>query len=186
MSELLRHDVVVHDVAVADVDVARIITDRFLDARDPLAARLAEARARLEQEQGSGGVYFEANRYLAMAFVTAVEGNTAETERLVRVWLREAAHDNAELAGLRHHACRALAMAAAASAAVECLRSGLVSPSQVIPFVEPFLPYYDSLRNDPGFVELVAEIQGEYREQLAEQTKNGRGTSADPGRGKAR
>lgn len=66
---------------------------------------------RLEQEQGSAVDYFHANQYLAMAFVTAVEGNTPETERLVRVWLREATQDHAELAGLRHHACRALALA---------------------------------------------------------------------------
>jgi hypothetical protein len=31
-----------------------------------------------------------------MAFGTAVEGGTAETERLVRVWLREATQDLAE------------------------------------------------------------------------------------------
>jgi hypothetical protein len=51
-------------------------------------------------------------------------------------------------------------MAAAVSAAVECVRSGLSELSFVMPFVEPFLPYYDSMRNDPGFVEFLAEIQG--------------------------
>ncbi len=145
---------------VGDMDLARIITVWFQDPKGPAVSRLVEARAKLEQEQGSGVLDFNANRHLAMAFVTAVKGNTAEIERLVRVWLREAARDQTELAVLRHHACRALAMATAASAAVECLRSGLVQPSQVIPFIEPFLPYYDSLRNDPGFVEFLAEIRG--------------------------
>jgi len=78
----------------------------------------------------------------------------------VRAWLREATRDLAELTVLRHHACRALGLAGAASAAVECLRSGLAEPSQVMPFIEPFLPYYDSLRNDPVFVEFLAEIHG--------------------------
>ena len=95
-----------------------------------------------------------------MAFVTGAEGNTEETERLVRIWLREATRDLAELAGRRHYACRALGMDAAVSAAVECVRSGLAEPSFVMPFVEPFLPYYDSIRNDPEFVEFLAEIQG--------------------------
>jgi hypothetical protein len=29
-----------------------------------------------------------------------------------------------------------------------------------MPFVEPFLPYYDSLRNDPEFLEFLVAIQG--------------------------
>jgi TolB-like protein/DNA-binding winged helix-turn-helix (wHTH) protein len=145
-------------LGVPDIDLARIITKRFLVPQDPLVPHLVEARARLERERGSGVDYFDANRYLALAFITAVEGKTAETERLVRVWLRDTTQDQAELATLRHYACRALGMAAAASATVECLRSGLAEPSQVIPFIEPFLPYYDSLRNDPGFVEFLTEI----------------------------
>jgi hypothetical protein len=36
-------------------------------------------------------------------------------------------------------------MTAAAAAAVECLRSGLAEPCQVIAFVELFRPYYTSL-----------------------------------------
>jgi TolB-like protein/DNA-binding winged helix-turn-helix (wHTH) protein len=144
----------------ADIDLARLITNRFLDAKDPQVVRLAEARARLAQGPGSGSQRLDTNRNLAMAFITAVEGNAPETERLVRVWLREVTPDHAELALLRHYACRALGIAAAAAAAVECLRSGLREPSRVIPFIEPFLPYYDSLRSDPGFVEFLAEIQG--------------------------
>jgi TolB-like protein/DNA-binding winged helix-turn-helix (wHTH) protein/Flp pilus assembly protein TadD len=148
--------------SVPDINLAltRVITSRFLDAQNRLDPRLVEARARLKQEQDSEASYFETPKYLAMAYLTAAEGDTAETERLVRTWMREATRDRAELALLRHHACRALGMAAAAAAAVECLRSGLVEPSQVTPFIEPFLPYYDSLRSDPGFVEFLAEIQG--------------------------
>jgi hypothetical protein len=105
----------------------------------------------------------------SVATITAAEPATPSAEPLRSPATDQpSATGHAELAALQHHACRALAMAAAASAAVECLRSGLVEPSQVIPFIEPFLPYYDSLRNDPGFVEFVAEIQGEDREQLAE------------------
>jgi hypothetical protein len=49
-------------------------------------------------------------------------------------------------------------MASASSAAVECIRSGLAEPSLVMPFVEPFLPYYDSIRNEPEFVDLLTEL----------------------------
>ena len=47
---------------------------------------------------------------------------------------------------------------AAVTATLECLRSALEEPSRVIPFIEPFLPYYDSIREDPRFVEFVAKL----------------------------
>lgn len=143
--------------AVPDIDLARIITDRFLDAGDRLDSRLAEARARLEPKRGEA---IQANFQLSMAFVAAVGGDTAETERLVRAWLREASQDLAELSVMRHYACRALGMAAAVAAAIECLQSAFAQPSQAMPFLEPFLPYYDSMRDDPRFVAFLGEIQG--------------------------
>jgi hypothetical protein len=144
---------------VPGIELARIITYGFLDTPDRLAPFLVEARAKLESEPQSGPVYWSANRHLALALVTAAEGNTEEAERLVRVWQREASRDLAELVNLRHFACRALGLAAAASAAVECIRSGLEEPSLVMPFLEPFLPYYDSIRNEPEFVELLTHLQ---------------------------
>jgi hypothetical protein len=94
-----------------------------------------------------------------MALATAAAGDRAETERLVRAWFRKAARDPADLTILRHYACRALGMAGATPAAVECLRSGLAQPSQAMPFLEPLLPYYDSMRDDPVFVALVHGLQ---------------------------
>ncbi|MGK2924213.1 MAG: winged helix-turn-helix domain-containing protein [Lysobacterales bacterium] len=148
---------------IPGIELARIITYGFLDKPDRAAPFLVEARAKLESETQPGPVYWGAIRYLALAFVTAAEGNADESERLVRAWQREAARDLAELAVKRHHACRALGLAVAASAAVECIRSGLAEPSLVMPFVEPFLPYYDSIRNEPAFVDLVTEIQAPTR-----------------------
>jgi hypothetical protein len=146
-------------LSASEPDEARIITDHFLGAEDDLGPRLVAIRARLDRERQEG-LNSENDYRLSMAFITAIEGDTAESERLVRAWLREAVLDLAELANMRHHACRALGLAAAASAAVECLRSGLAEPSLVMPFIEPFLPYYDSVRNDPGFIEFLAEIEG--------------------------
>ena len=42
--------------------------------------------------------------------------------------------------------------------AVGCIRIGLAEASFVMPFMEPYLPYYDSIRDEPAFVELLAEI----------------------------
>jgi len=146
-------------LSASEPDEARIITDHFLGAEDGLGPRLVEVRARLDRERQEG-LNSENDYRLSMAFITAIEGDTAESERLVRAWLREATLDLAELANTRHHACRALGLAAAASAAVECLRSGLAEPSLVMPFIEPFLPYYDPVRDDPGFIQFLAEIEG--------------------------
>ena len=44
-------------------------------------------------------------------------------------------------------------------AAVDCIRVGLVKPSFVMPFLEPALPYYDSIRNQPEFEEMMIQIR---------------------------
>jgi len=59
----------------------------------------------------------------------------------------------------RSTSCAMLAMAAAATEAVECLREAFEEPSYATPFIDPFYPYYDSIRDDPEFVELIAEIE---------------------------
>ena len=141
-----------------DFNDLRIATDHFLGQQDRLAPLLVEERARLEQRRDAGAP--DLSLYLPMAFITAMEGDAAETERLVRTWLREVSRDLAELYNGRHYACRFLGLAGAAPAAVDCLRSGLAEPSLVMPFLEPQLPYYDAVRNDPGFIEFLAEIQG--------------------------
>lgn len=47
---------------------------------------------------------------------------------------------------------------AAAEAAVRCIRQDLEHPSGIMPFVEPHLPFYDPIRNEPVCVELVEEL----------------------------
>ena len=143
-----------------DIDVARAITDRLLEERAPAGPALVEVRAKLENLVQSEHLDFGANSYLARAYVTAVTGDTAETERLARVWFREVNRDLAQLVNLRHHACRALGIAGAVPAAIECLRSALEEPSQAMPFIEPLLPYYDSMRDDPRYQDLLERVRG--------------------------
>ena len=143
------------------LDVSQVVTYWFLRASDRLEPLLAQGRSYLDASRNADGDFQDNNQYLVMAFVTAAEGNREETERLIRHWCREARNDLAELANLRHQACRALGMAAATSAAVECIRAGLAAPSLVMPFVEPYLPYYDSMRNEAEFVDLLADIQSQ-------------------------
>jgi hypothetical protein len=51
-------------------------------------------------------------------------------------------------------------MAGSAEAAVECIRTGLEEPSHVAPYLEPWLPNYDRIRDDPAFVALLDELEG--------------------------
>ncbi|MDO8861637.1 winged helix-turn-helix domain-containing protein [Haliea sp. E1-2-M8] len=141
-----------------DVNLARIITHRLQGGSDSMSPSLPEARARVEGERDAGKFNFAPNYNLAMAMIASAEGNTEETEHLVRTWLREATQDLAELANQRNYACRTLAMAeAAVTATLECLRSALEEPSRVMPFIEPYLPYYDSIREDTRFIEFFAD-----------------------------
>ena len=138
---------------IPGIDLAGFIADHLLDAGAGLIQ--IESRSKLERELFD----FKPNAYLARAYISAAEGDAPETKRLVRTWFRAAMQDLAERLILRHHACRALGMAAATSAAVECLRSALVESSQVHPFIEPFLPYYDAIRNDSLYLEFLSELR---------------------------
>jgi len=51
-------------------------------------------------------------------------------------------------------------MIGATQTAVECMREGLEEPSNVMPFFEPYLPFYDAVRDEPAFIEMLADIDG--------------------------
>ncbi len=147
----------------AKAGVLQAITFRFLQDADQLDQLLIQGRSEHDEIRGPDGGFDGHLKHLEMAILSTEAGNSLETERLIRVWQRAAVDDLAEFINLRHWACRALGMAAASTAAVDCIRLGLVEPSLITPFIEPYLPYYDSMRNEPEFVGLVAEIEsGEY------------------------
>ena len=97
---------------------------------------------------------------LDLALVEAVEGNADEAMRLVRQWRRLESADLAGLMVYRSASCAILGMAGATEEAVECLRESFEEPSYAVPFLDPYYPQYDLIRDEPEFVELVAEIDG--------------------------
>jgi len=121
--------------------------DPDLDWSGTLEELLAES-TRLDTNQAQ----------LIEALQAGARGDPAEAERLVRRWRRMIAGDLAEQGQLIHFSCRVLGLTGAIEATVECIRNSLVEPSYVMPFYEPFLPYYDQIRVEPEFVELLAEI----------------------------
>jgi hypothetical protein len=143
---------------LADKARLQLLSGWFLgqgDRNDELLARLLTD---LEASRQADGGFPRLNDYLAWSLLMVVDGQFEEAERAVRRWQREAVADLAELWAKHHLACRLLGMAGAAAAATDCIRNALSEPSFVMPFVEPYLPYYDAIRDEPEFVDLLSEL----------------------------
>lgn len=123
-----------------------------------LAERLPQWQSQLEEVLGGFDDADWSAFNVDLAMLAGIQGNSDESERLVKRWLRAESFDWAERVTVRLEACRVLGMIAATEAAVNCLRDGQVEPSTVHPFLEPYLPFYDSIRDQPEFIEMVAEI----------------------------
>lgn len=147
--------------SLIDLNLARAITARLQGDDAAIGDLLAAARARVEENQAAGRYAFPPSADLALALLTAPDPRegTARIEQRVRSWQRGASKDLAELTNNRHRACRALAMAGAVSATLECLTSALAAPSLVMPFIEPFLPYYDRIRGDTRFARFLTDLE---------------------------
>lgn len=146
-------------VYMSEQELTRIITAWFQGNETLLAEVLPAKRAFLDQSRGDDGEFINYGTNLELALIAAAEGNTAEAERLVRGVIREAGKDMTAQVSMLDDACQVLGMAGAASAAVDCLRKAFTEPSNAHPFFEPYLPYYDAIRDDPAFIELLAEIE---------------------------
>jgi len=86
--------------------------------------------------------------------------STRDCRYAIRSWRRAASTDLPELMGKRSVSCAILGMAGATLETVACLRDAFEEPSYAMPFIDPFYPYYDSIRDEPEFVELLAEFDG--------------------------
>jgi TolB-like protein len=147
---------------LSDWMVGEIITYWALGQDDRLAEAVNRARTHLDKSRTADGSFKYSAMYFEIALVTAAEGDAEKTEQHYRRLLRVFADKAADFAMSRTFACQALGMAGAAAAAVECIRTGIAEPSSVHPFFEPYLPYYDPVRDDPLFVELLADLERKY------------------------
>ena len=146
-------------VYISDQAMLRIVTYWFLGYEDRLAEILPAARAFLERSRQSNGEFMNYGTYHLMGLIAAAEGNTEEAEDHIQRFLREARRDMTNYSSFAADACQVLGMARATAAAVDCLREAFTKPSTAFPFLEPHLPYYDPIRDEPAFVELLAEIE---------------------------
>ena len=142
---------------LSDKLAVSIITYWALDDADRIAELVVEARKSIAR-LGTTEELLGTQAMMSVAMLAAIEGDTAETERLVQSWFQGIGQDWATRVLGRDKICQPLGMAGAAEAAVKCIRDGLEEPSQIMPFLEPNLPFYDPIRNEPLFVELVEEL----------------------------
>jgi tetratricopeptide (TPR) repeat protein len=144
-------------IGITNKQALAIMTYWLLGDADKLAELVAEARESISR-LGTTEELLDEDAVLPVALLAAVEGETAEAERFVRAWYQGGAKDLAGRGLFWDIACQILGIAGAAEATVSCIRQGLELPSGVMPFIEPHLPFYDPIRNEPVFVELVEEL----------------------------
>lgn len=138
--------------------VAQILTYWLLEQDQKLDELIVRLRSNLVERSQSDVNYSITSVKLGIALLAAAEGDAAEAERQVRRWQRAVVDDLAQQAMERHYSCRVLGMVGAAAAAVECLAAALEEPSLAMPFIEPYLPYYDSIREEAEFVQLLQSL----------------------------
>jgi TolB-like protein/Tfp pilus assembly protein PilF len=119
------------------------------------------ARVHLERSMDGNGEFDRISPYLDMALVLGAEGDADESLRYVRRWDLLVSTDLAEQTHAGAVSCWILGMIRATGAAVKCIGTQLKQPSYVMPFLNPFLPFFDLIRDEPEFVELMEEINSE-------------------------
>jgi TolB-like protein/thioredoxin-like negative regulator of GroEL len=139
------------NLGVTDEMLAELVTISLLGETDRIPELVATMQARDPLDYRAA---------LTLALMASIEGNTPEAERLVLHWFRRGTGtDWADRVLMRDLACQILGLAGAAEAAVQCIRDGLEEPSMIMPFLEPGLPFYDSIREEPVFIKLVEELE---------------------------
>ena len=144
-------------IKLSNRTVGQLVTAHFMQRSEEFDSLRQEAEAAI-YENSTAEELASGTSLLGLALIAALEGRTEDTVNLIRQWRQGIGTDWAGRILWRDTLCQLLGMAGAAEAAVKCIREGLAEPSGIMPFFEPYLPYYDSVRDDPAFVELVEEL----------------------------
>lgn len=137
---------------------AKLITHWFLQDDELFLQARAEALQHLEDSDSEEQASEHPSLNLDLALIPALEGDTGAVSRLLRQWLRNMT-DATEKAYSFGQVCQTYGMAGATKEAVDCIRNGLTEPSSMRPWIDPHLPFYDTVRNTPEFQVLMAELE---------------------------
>ncbi len=143
---------------ISENNQRRLLTYWLMNDDALLRQELVQWQGQLKKDSEDAGDFQPRQPLIELALLAGIQGNADESGQLIERWLRQQPIDWAERSVTRHVACRVLGMIAATQAAVKCIRDGLAEPSYVTPFLEPYLPFYDPVRNEPEFMEMLADI----------------------------
>ncbi len=144
---------------VADGMIAAIVTYALMGQDDRVQELIVATRKSIDDLAEEMGLNpLEHQSALTLALLAALDGDADEAERLIRLYYRNAGADRAGRSLTRGFVCQVVGLAEAAEAAAQCIRDGLGEPSAIIHFIEPFLPFYDGIRETPEFIALVEEL----------------------------
>ena len=108
-------------IGITNQQALAIMTYWLLGDADKLAELVPEARESISR-LGTTEELLDEDAILPVALLAAVQGETAEAERLVRAWYQGGAKDLAGRGLFWDIACQILGIAGAAEAAVSCIR----------------------------------------------------------------
>lgn len=144
---------------LSERNLAEITTYWLTGKISLLEQSVARGRAHLEKSRTAEGGLDHEDLALDEALLQAASGDAEAAEISNYRGMRGLEVDQAVLVAFSHYACRTFAIAGAAQSAIDCLRKVLSRPSSALRFLEPALPYYDSIRELPEFVQLQAEFE---------------------------
>lgn len=139
-------------------ELNRIFTYWLMQDVTPLSQELAKWNTQLENGRNYTGEFRDARSYIDAAALSGIHGDTTEAVRQIDQWYRHRPIDWANYSRWNHNACRILAMVAATDAAVQCIEEGLKQATLIMPFWEPYLPFYDAIRDQPQFIAMLTRI----------------------------
>jgi len=143
---------------VSNRNMAEAFTYWASGKKDLLDEAVLRGKTHLDRSRSPDGSFEHKDLVMDVALLAAVEGESDGAERLMHQGMRAMEEDKASMSGYRQIGCRIFGVAKATEAAVKCIRGALIEPSNALPFQEPFLPYYDSIRGEPEFIELLTGL----------------------------
>jgi len=136
----------------------KLITYWFLGKQDLLQQTMDEVQVHFEASGTREAASGEPSLFQELALFEVMQGNKEMAKQHLRQWRRESLKDRTERLSGWGVSCQILAIAQAVPEAVECLQTGFEQPTWIFPFLEPFLPYYDLIRDTPEFQALMVEV----------------------------
>ena len=160
LESIQRTDLDMQSLGIPQSEIRRIFTYWLMQDKDALSQGTANWKSQAESAKDDSGGYRDDRAFIGLALLSGIHGNNNESMQYVQQWYRHEPIDWANRMVFGHQICRVLGMIEATTAAVKCIRDGLVQASLMHPFLEPYLPFYDSIREEPEFIEMLTEIDG--------------------------